>query len=135
MKRSRGVVVGVLLVLAMVGCGGDDDAGPGAEATATLEIVAFAGPTCPVATDPPDPNCADRPVEGATVVVTDGSGAEVARGTTGADGTAVVQVPPGDLEVVPQAVEGILGTAPPVTVSVADGETLEVPLAYDTGIR
>ena len=39
----------------------------------------LAGPTCPVQKDPPDPDCADRPVTGAVLVVFDSSGQEVTR--------------------------------------------------------
>lgn len=101
-----------------------------------LRIVALAGPTCPVVSDPPDPNCDDRPVEGAVVLVIDEGGGEVARMTTDADGTASVMVPPGRYGLVPQPVEGLMGTAAPGDVAVDAGVGGEpVTISYDTGIR
>ena len=121
-------------VVVFAACG--DSGGPeDPAATATLQITAQAGPVCPVETDPPSPDCAPRPVDGAVIVVADPAGAERARGTTGSDGTVDIEVAAGDLTLVPQAVEGILGTADAVTVTVTDGQTLHVTVDYDTGIR
>jgi hypothetical protein len=99
---------------------------------------ALAGPTCPVVQNPPDPACAERPVGGAVLVIRDGRGTEVARATTAADGTFLVAVPGGGTWTVePQAVEGLLGTAPPLMVEVGDGPSAwaSIVVAYDTGIR
>jgi hypothetical protein len=98
--------------------------------------VVLAGPTCPVVTDPPDPACADRPVEGAVIVVLDGSGAEVARATTRADGAFAIGLAPGAYRVVPQPVEGLMGLAEAQDVGIVAGEPMaELTIAYDTGIR
>jgi hypothetical protein len=95
--------------------------------------IATAGPVCPVA-KPNDPNCADRPVVGALVHVIDATGTEVATMETDATGAFVVTLPPGRYRVVPDPVEGLMGTAAPVVVTV--GATLaQVQLMYDTGIR
>lgn len=95
-----------------------------------------AGPTCPVVTDPPDPNCADRPVAGAVLVLVDAGGAEVARVTSAADGTFAVALAPGAYRLVPQPVEGLMGTAPEIEFRVEAGEpTEELLVVYDTGIR
>lgn len=122
----------VLALLVLAGCDVPAPAGSG-----TLDIVALAGPTCPVETDPPDPNCAPRPVAGASVVVTpaDGRDIAIAQGQTDAEGRLTLTVPPGDYIVTAGAVEGLMGTAPPVTVSVAADGSAEIELAYDTGIR
>jgi hypothetical protein len=98
--------------------------------------VVTAGPTCPVATDPPDPACADHPVAGAVLIFTDGAGAEVARTTSQADGTFSVELAPGAYRLVAQPVEGLMGTPGPIDVQVEDGQPMsEVPVSYDTGIR
>lgn len=98
--------------------------------------IALAGPTCPVETVPADPACADRPVEGAVIVALDDAGVEVARATTGADGTFTLGLAPGSYRLVPQPVEGLMGTATEQQVGVAAGERMaELTLAYDTGIR
>jgi hypothetical protein len=103
---------------------------------ATLHVIAVAGPTCPVVSDPPDPECADRPVDGAEIIVQRADGEEVARMTTDADGQALLAVESGSYILVPQPVEGLLGTAASVEVTVREGaETDPVTIAYDTGIR
>ena len=50
-------------------------------------------------------------------------------------GQIQLQVPPGAYYVEPQPVEGLMGTAPAVAFSVVAGETLDLALTYDTGIR
>lgn len=104
-------------------------------ADATLVVTVTAGPTCPVVTDPPDPNCADRPVAGAVVVVEDRDGREVARGTADEDGMIRLALAAGAYRLVPQPVDGLMGTAVPVEVVLAAGDRAEVTLSYDTGIR
>ena len=103
---------------------------------ATLHVIALAGPTCPVVSDPPDPECADRPVDGAEIIVQRADGEEVARITTDADGEARLAIESGRYLLVPQPVDGLLGTAAPLEVTVREGtETDPVTIAYDTGIR
>jgi hypothetical protein len=99
---------------------------------------ALAGPVCPVVSDPPDPACVDRPIAGATVIVRDAAGAEVARATTDADGAYLVAVPGGGTFTVEgEPVEGVLGTPAPVLVAVgaAPADWAVADLPYDTGIR
>jgi hypothetical protein len=96
---------------------------------------ATAGPVCPVVTNPPDPSCAPRPVAGATVRVTDASGAQVATATTDDQGRYVVALPPGDYLVSADPVDGLLGTPEAVPTTVAAGVLVTVDLGYDTGIR
>jgi hypothetical protein len=70
------------------------------------------------------------------IVVLDDAGVEVARATTGADGTFTLGLAPGSYRLVPQPVEGLMGTATAQQVGVAAGERMaELTLAYDTGIR
>jgi hypothetical protein len=96
-----------------------------------------AGPTCPVVTNPPDPACAERPVAGAVLVVTNVSGEEVARATSAADGTFSVELAPGSYTITAQPVEGLMGTPAPMDVEVvALGQPMiELQVSYDTGIR
>jgi hypothetical protein len=104
--------------------------------TQTVSGLVMAGPTCPVVTDPPDPACDDRPVAGARIVVIDGEGDEVASAVTGEEGMFSVELEPGRYELVAQPIEGLLGTAPPVSVVVVAGTDSEpLTLVYDTGIR
>lgn len=92
-----------------------------------------AGPTCPVV-PANDPNCADRPVEGVTILVLDAGGREVARVATDAAGRFAVTLPAGPYMIEPQPAKGYLRTPEPVAVNVGDGY-VSVALAYDTGIR
>ena len=108
---------------------------PDAAGNTGLSVRAVAGPTCPVEREPPDPGCAPRPVDGATVVIKDRGGAEVARGVTGPDGSFVVDLAPGTYALEPMPVEGLMGTAAGISVEVDAGAISEVQLEYDTGIR
>jgi hypothetical protein len=94
---------------------------------------ALGGPTCPVVA-PGDPNCGDRPIAGATVLVLDAHGTEIARLITDGDGRYAVVLPAGPYTVEPQPVEGYMRQAEPIAVTVGDGVTT-VDLSYDTGIR
>lgn len=95
---------------------------------------AVAGPVCPVETNPPDPRCAARSVPDAAVVIRAHDGNVVATVVTDATGRFAVAVTAGDFTVEPDAVDGLLGQASPVPVTVATGPA-SVELAYDTGIR
>ena len=126
-------VVGLLaVVLLLVACDTPDPGEAG-----TILVVAMAGPTCPVETDPPDPECAPQPVADAPIVVMRAVGGDevVAEGTTDADGRLTLEIPAGDYRVTGGSVAGLVGTPEPVLVSVLAGLTTEVPLGYDTGIR
>ena len=98
--------------------------------------IVTAGPVCPVVTEPPDPSCEDRPVAGAEIVVRNASGDEVARVRTAEDGTFSISVAAGQYELVPQPVEGMMGTAAAVQVTLDEGVPAEpIEISYDTGIR
>jgi hypothetical protein len=105
-------------------------------ARGTVSILASSSPTCPVETTPPDPECAPRPVAGATVRIerVDGGGV-VAEGRTDAEGRLSLEVPAGDYVVVAAPVEGLLAPPPPLAVSVAADQVVVANLPYDTGIR
>ena len=129
--------VAAVLAIVVVGIGACTP-GAGASPTAgtgSVAGVAVAGPTCPVVTDPPQSGCGDRPVAGATLVVVDQAGDEIATATTGDDGRFHLDLPPGTYEVQPHPVDGLMGTAPPVGVTVSVGQPTEVTVVYDTGIR
>jgi hypothetical protein len=95
-----------------------------------------AGPTCPVMQNPPDPACADRPIAGAVLIVTDDAGREVGRGMSDANGDFAISLEPGHYVLTPQPVEGLMGTAQPVDVTIGEGgPAMTFEVAYDTGIR
>jgi hypothetical protein len=93
-----------------------------------------AGPTCPVERFPPDPDCADQPVAGAVLVITDEGGSEVARLVSNQDGRFQIRLPNGVYQLHPQPYDGLLGTAP-MQEFVVEAGPLELDVAYDTGIR
>ena len=97
---------------------------------------ATAGPTCPVERNPPDPQCAERPVAGAVLVFTNAAGTEVARTTSATDGAFSVELAPGAYTLTAQPVEGLMGTPAPMDVDVVAGQPMtDVQVSYDTGIR
>jgi len=106
----------------------------GGGSSSGLSIRVTAGPTCPVER-PNDPACAPRPVAGAIIVIRDAGGAEKGSVTSGADGTASVQLPAGEYTLEPRPVQGLMGTAAPMRVTVGDGGPTEAAISYDTGIR
>lgn len=98
-----------------------------------IEGRVLAGPTCPVV-KLNDPSCDDRPVPGATLVILDARGAEVARVVTDVDGHYAVTLPSGPYTIEPQPVEGFFRGAEPLAVTVGDG-VITVDISFDTGIR
>lgn len=110
---------------------------PTAGGAGAIEVEVVAGPVCPVEQEPPDPNCAPRPVEGARIFVQPGDGRDILVGeaTTDVDGNASIEIAPGDYIVVGGQVDGLMGLPEPTTVSVAAGQTATITLTYDTGIR
>jgi hypothetical protein len=119
----------VALLLSIAAC--SSDASPG---TIPVEGYVHAGPVCPVLQDPPDPNCADRPVAGAQLRVLDSSGNEVAVVTTSTDGVFGLLLSPGSYTLEPLPVEGLLGTAGSQGFRVGSDRVV-LDIAYDTGIR
>lgn len=102
-------------------------------ATVTVTGTVLAGPVCPVEQEPPDPACAPRPVEGAVLVFT-ATGGRRFETVTDAAGGYRLELPPGSYLVEPQPVQGLMGTAPGLTVEIRDSGAL-APILYDTGIR
>jgi carboxypeptidase family protein len=120
--------------------GGGSDTGGGFDTSGGSELeadgirgTALAGPTCAVATVD-DPNCADRPVAGATIHVIDATGVEVARLTTDEAGTFQVALAPGPYQLRADPVESAMSAPPPTDVVVEAGMVV-VELSYETGIR
>jgi hypothetical protein len=129
-----GTIAIVAMLVVAVGCSGQS-VGVSPTPSGGIGGTATAGPICPVEKVPADPACAPRLVAGAVLVVRDGSGNEVARATTGVDGTFFVPLSAGSYVVVPQPADGLMGTAPEQSVDVAAGARSDIALVYDTGIR
>ncbi len=95
----------------------------------------MAGPTCPVETDPPDPECAPRAVPNAEIVATLADGTEI-RASSDEDGRFRLVLPPGAVTITFAAVEGLMNVPSPISTTVREHQTLDlVDVTYDTGIR
>jgi hypothetical protein len=121
------LAVGILITA----CQAPGESAPGV----TVSGTAVSGPSCPVVTEPPDPACDDRPVADAEIVVVDAAGTEVARVRTDGGGRFSVELAAGEYRLVPQPVQGLMGTPPEVGVVVHDTDVDVGLIAYDTGIR
>lgn len=136
--NRRPISILALLAVAASGCGIQPD-GSGTVTTTgpgyTVSGYAHAGPTCPVEQDPPDPACADRPVVGAVLKVHTATGVVVAEVATRRDGTFTLTLPPGSYTLVPQPVEGLMGTAAEQNLLVVNTPLTGIDVSYDTGIR
>ncbi len=99
--------------------------------------VATAGPTCPVESNPPLPGCAPKPVGGATIIVRDAGGGQIASTTTAPDGSYRMAVPAGSVRVEAAPAAGLMHAPAPIEVVVPPGAGawVRVDLSYDTGIR
>jgi hypothetical protein len=100
----------------------------------TVTGSVLAGPTCPVERVPPDAGCSDRVVSGAEVIFVDDMEQQVGDVVSDVDGRFSVVLPAGKYVVSPQPLLGLLGTAPPQAILIADAD-IAVTLRYDTGIR
>jgi hypothetical protein len=125
------VIVGLAFLLAKPGATATPSPVP--VLTSGVRGTVTAGPTCPAENQ--DGLCATRQVAGATIVARNGTGAEVGRTISGADGTYILSLIPGTYTIEPQPVEGLMGTAQPATVTVLNGEFVWLDFVYDTGIR
>jgi hypothetical protein len=107
----------------------------GGEGDVKVVVQLTAGPTCPVESNPPDPNCAGRAVADAAVTIFDAQGNEVGTATSNADGMAELNVQQGAYFVVAAPVEGLMGTPEAQAFSALSGDHVGLIFAYDTGIR
>jgi hypothetical protein len=107
----------------------------GLDGPARVTIQLTAGPVCPVEQNPPDPNCAGRAVANAEVVIYDANGVEIDRAMSDQDGMVTIEVPGGSYYVVPQPVEGLMGTPEAAAFSVPGSGSADLVFSYDTGIR
>ena len=131
-SRSAGNCATLVLALApIVASGACAKQVPTDPSTGVL-IQVRRGPIAPVQRDSVD-NTA--PVNGATVVLVDGSGNPVASATTDTSGTARVLAFPGAYQVDVQTCPGAMRTPQPAAVTVAQGSFAPAQLVCDTGIR
>jgi hypothetical protein len=122
-----------MAALALVACGGPAASTTPSPATAGVDLLTMAGPTCPVQRE--GQTCV-KPVSVLVQVLTSPGGKAVTTVQTGVDGKAHVPLPPGTYLVRGEAGKGGL-PRPPVgsTVTVQAGVFTPLTLNYDTGIR
>lgn len=133
---TRVACVAVIALLAAACAPGTGASASGDAGAVLIDGIVLSGPVCPVESVSPDPSCADRPVSGAVLVVEAAGGGEVARVASGPDGTFRLRLPPGSYRLVPQPVDGLLGTAGPMDLVVPAGQPIsDLVVGYDTGIR
>ncbi|MEI7619922.1 MAG: carboxypeptidase-like regulatory domain-containing protein [Actinomycetota bacterium] len=131
------VLAACLLAVGLTACGsgtGNGNGNGGTVARFVISGVALSGPHCPVVRSPPDPQCADRPVAGAEIVISNATGDRVDAVRTDADGRFTIPLPAGDYTFTPQPVDGLMGTPSPQS-AVAGASSVTLNFAYDTGIR
>lgn len=126
-----------LIAVVLTACGSAVDNGSGNGGTVerfSVSGVALSGPHCPVVQNPPDPQCADRPVADAEIVITNATGDRVDAVRTDADGRFTIPLPAGDYTFTPQPVDGLMGTPSPQSAT-AGASAITLSFDYDTGIR
>jgi hypothetical protein len=122
------VVASLILMLLVTACG-TQPAQPGTGIQGIVEV----SPTCPV--ERINSPCPPHPIA-ATVVVRSGSGAEVARFHSGADGHFKVDLAPGTYTVVGLNTGSSMLPRPiPTSVTVTPGSYTTLNVEYDSGIR
>lgn len=130
---------GIAALVALIALTACSNAGAPSGTTGRLRGVALLGPTCPVEPAPGAPSdetCVDMPLDEAGIVIVDDEGSQSMRLTTGLDGSFTADLAPGEYRLIPQPVEGLLGTPQPVAVIVTAGKVTRIdPIVYDTGIR
>jgi hypothetical protein len=100
-------------------------------AASGIHLKATIGPTCP-GPERPGQLCI-QPYVG-MFVVTDSTGAEVARASTDQNGTATIDLLPGDYTITPK-IDGKFPSGAPTAVTVLPGQYLEISIDLDSGIR
>ncbi|OGZ42072.1 MAG: hypothetical protein A3C80_01490 [Candidatus Ryanbacteria bacterium RIFCSPHIGHO2_02_FULL_45_43] len=104
-----------------------------ADGTSGVKGTILLGPTCPVMREPPEPECSDKPIQGAFIVQNVIGSAEYARFRTDTNGRFLVHLPAGEYSIIWENPlgPGIQGHL----VNVIAGETSEYTITFDTGIR
>jgi hypothetical protein len=116
-----------LVTLAACGAQGAPPTGTG------IQGIVEVGPTCPV--ERINSPCPPRPLA-ATIVVRDGSGAEVRRFNSGSDGRFKIDLRPGTYAIVGLTTGSSFLPRPiPTTAAVVAGSYTTVNIEYDSGIR
>jgi Carboxypeptidase regulatory-like domain len=103
-----------------------------------LTGVVVSGPSCPIEanSETPSPQCADQPVEGATIIIRTEDRQDQHTAVTDEQGRFSINLDPGTYVLEPQPIDRFPSAPNPQTVSItADKTTQAAPIHYDTGIR
>lgn len=111
----------------------DNDDGVATSAESGIRGTVTIGPTCPVETDPPQPECAPRPYSGVFIVTTE-SGERIKTFRSDADGRFSVALDPGVYVVAMESESGLPFLKPLEFVVFANAYT-ELDFMADSGIR
>ena len=131
--KSHALAVLLILAITTQSCALTQEVTPIDEYPVAGTVIA--GPVCPVAQNPPDPACADRPVASAVIHILDSDRRVYSEIVTDENGRFAVQLPAGFYTLEPQPVDGLIGTAPPQEFEAGAGFTIDLTVLYDTGIR
>ena len=94
------------------------------------------GPTCPVISDPPDPECADKPYATALVVTTSDQTSVIKAFRSDETGRFSVQVAPGEYSIRSEAASNVLPfCSSNGNIKVNINAHTETTVSCDTGIR
>src|SRR5207253_11193409 len=121
-------IASIALALLVAACGT-----PAAQPGTGIQGTVQAGPTCPV--ERINSPCPPHPLA-ATVVVRDGTGAEVTRFHSGSDGRFKVNLRPGTYSLLGLMIGSSFLRRPiPTSVTVSAAAYTSVNVEYDSGIR
>ena len=108
--------------------------GTGAKYNSGVRGAVMLGPTCPVETYPPDPECAEVPYATRITSFQMGDSTRVfATTVSGANGTFLADLPPGDYTI--SAGEGSMPSCAEASMTVEASSYTEVTIYCDSGIR
>ncbi|MDO8537842.1 MAG: hypothetical protein Q7S21_03060 [archaeon] len=98
-----------------------------------IKGIVLIGPTCPVETIPPQPNCGDKPFQ-AKIFIKNSNGFKVGEFSSGINGKFEVPLSPGTYVLEPQS-PNVLPSGQIQTVIVEEGKFTQITINYDSGIR
>jgi hypothetical protein len=126
----RRIALLLAVTAALAGCG---DTATNDGQRGRLDVTVLAGPTCPVeqAENPCDPLRPPR----VSLIVERSSGEQVASVLARNGRGSLDGLDAGRYNLIPQPVDGLMGTPEPVAFSIAAGGLTRLQITYDTGIR
>lgn len=128
MSRLLATALSLVLLLGACGEAGSERGGE----LGTIQGVVLLGPVCPVETETSP--CPDEPLSGVEVVAVDQDGHETTA-VSGSDGRFSMDVSPGEFTLHAVVDQDGIRSSKPVDLTVGPGQTVEVTVPVDSGIR